>query len=377
MISKIRILELSDIHLGHHSTDTLQVIDSLNRFISDKPSMAEYDMIIIAGDLYDRLLHLSSPDIGPIFRWIYSLLLICKKYDIVLRILEGTPSHDNKQAKWIIDMNEESDIGCDVKYVDILSIEYISRFDIYVLYIPDEWNPDCSTTLNEVRNLMMSMGLDKVDFAVMHGQFDYQVPSHLLTRIPWHDSSAYLELVKYLIFIGHVHTHSTHERIIASGSTDRLRHGEEHEKGAIDALVHDNGEFSFTFLVNDNAKIYKTIDVSEMSVDDAITYINDRVSELPDESYVRVKTSNDSAMLEALKEMRQSLPEYVWSLLPVKSETVKKETPVYEKVVMDNLHPDTLPKLLRNRITGKYDEVTENKLVDLLKEIIDDDRDTN
>ena len=60
-----------------------------------------------------------------------------KPYNIILRILEGTPSHDWKQSKLFIHLNDLTKAGTDVKYIDSLSIEYIDKFGINVLY-PDE-----------------------------------------------------------------------------------------------------------------------------------------------------------------------------------------------------------------------------------------------
>ena len=234
--------------------------DNLLKLIPDVPSMRQIDLLVIAGDLFDRLLNLSSQDVYIIHAF-FITFLVCIKYDITVRVLEGTPSHDNKQNRWLMEINRESKIGCDVEYFDDLAIEYIDKFDITVLYVPDEYHPDPNVTLKEVRELLANKNLEQADIAVMHGQFDYQVPTNLRNRIVFHDSKSYLDIVKYLIMIGHVHTSSSFEKIVVAGSTDRLKHGEEEDKGILRIELQKSGDFNAEFIVNEGAQTYKTIDV--------------------------------------------------------------------------------------------------------------------
>ena len=362
---------MSDVHLGHRTTDTVSIVQNLTDTLLEA-NLDDADLIIIAGDLFDRLLHLSFIDLPVIYRWLTWLLRICKKYDILLRVLEGTPSHDNKQATLMSDINNESDIGCDFKYIDTLMIEHISRFDITVLYIPDEYHPECSQTLHEVRELMANKMLSQVDFAVMHGQFDYQVPFNLLSRIPHHSSEAYLELVRYLIFIGHVHTHSQLDRIFAAGSFDRLRHGEEEDKGLIKVTVYNTGAFDATFIVNKRSKIYKTIDVTDLDLTSSLERITNIADKVPNNSFLRIKAQSGESITNSLKELKVLYPDMVWTLVTEKAVNYNKQLPTKERVVMDNLRQNTLPKLLEARMHGKHSDNIINGAVTLLKDIIDD-----
>lgn len=372
MISKLNIIELSDVHLGHRTTSTEHIIESLNLLINNNSRLAEVDLLIIAGDLFDRLIYLSHPDRPLIQQWMYSLLLLCSKNDIAIRVLEGTPSHDNRQPKFIQDIYEQSDIKCDLLYVDDLHIEYIEKFDINVLYIPDEYHPDHTQTLHEVRKLIAEHGLDKVDFAVMHGAFDYQVPESLHNRIPHHSSKAYLELVRYLIFIGHVHQYSQYQRILSAGSTDRLKHGEEEKKGFIYAEVYNTGEFKAEFIVNHNAKIYKTLDVKGLDFDDALALIQDTVDTIPEESHIRIKAGTNNALIHAIKTFRLHHPQFHWSTVLQKQEDCSTELLSKPNVTMDNLSAQSIPKLVSERLLSNVDDKTRIDTVKLLEEIIDE-----
>lgn len=370
MISKLNIIELSDVHLGHRTTETESIVDNLMMLLPDVPSMSDVDMIIIAGDLFDRLLNLSQLEVFIIHEWIYSLLRLCKVHDIVLRVLEGTPSHDNKQNKLIPEINASSNLEVDVQYFATLAIEYIARFDINVLYIPDEYHAEASQTLAEVRLLIAEHNLTQVDFAVMHGQFDYQVPTPLLNRIPHHDSEAYLALVKYNIFIGHIHQHSQYKRILVAGSTSRLQHGEEEDKGIIKVTVYNNGDFNATFVVNKGAKIYKTIDVATQEITKAMDYIKSVVMTVPDGSYIRIRANQDDIIVNSLRELRMSYPQVNWSVQTDKAVSSKIALVNRPEVTMDNLHSNTIPTLLENRVAKKYDGDTVLEMIATIKEII-------
>src|SRR5690606_34198135 len=146
MKSRLRSAIFSDVHLGHRTTPTEHIIQQLKLALPTNEETSNLDIIWISGDLFDRFLPLNHPDLPLIHEYIAWLLRLCKRHDIVLRVLEGTPSHDNKQA-WLVEaINADVEIGADAKHVESLSIEYIERFGIHVLYIPDEWSADNDDT---------------------------------------------------------------------------------------------------------------------------------------------------------------------------------------------------------------------------------------
>ena len=56
--------------------------------------------------------------------WLTELIVFCKQHDIILRILEGTPSHDRNQSKVITSIIKKLNIELDYKYIDTLYIEH-------------------------------------------------------------------------------------------------------------------------------------------------------------------------------------------------------------------------------------------------------------
>ena len=62
-----------------------------------------------------------------------------------------------------------------LKYHKFLDIEYIERIGKYVLYIPDEWTNSHDELELQIQEKLNQHSITKVDIAIMHGQFKYQL----------------------------------------------------------------------------------------------------------------------------------------------------------------------------------------------------------
>lgn len=314
--NQIRIVSVSDVHLFHRNNKTQYILKNLDTYLSNDDVLSKTDILFIVGDLFDGPVPFSSDDVGYVNVWIAKLLHKCKKYNICLRVLEGTPSHDMNQSKIFTNINQMlfkgEQSGVDLKYVKTLSIEYIERFGINVLYVPDEWNHDNNDTLMEVRGLLRSNNLSQVDFAIMHGQFEYQLPEAIKAHVK-HDSAEYLSIVKRLIFIGHIHKYSNHERIYSQGSFDRLSHNEEEAKGFIYATVYKDGNYECQFVENKTARIYKTVKCSSDDTELNMKRIDRIASKLPDESFIRVVADTTNPIMSAQDALKLRWPNLSWS----------------------------------------------------------------
>lgn len=299
---KLRIGETGDVHLLHNKTSTEHILKNLYKAFPDNAETGELDLIIIAGDLFDRLTTYPDTNISLIRRWMFMFLNMCKRRDIVVRILEGTPSHDWKQSVHFITENEIAGIGCDIKWVESLSIEHIERFGINVLYVPDEWKHETDDVWKDVCKEMHEKGLSQVDFTILHGAFNYQLPSHV--PVPTHIPERYMEITKYFVFGGHIHKRSQYGNILAAGSFDRLTHGEEEDKGHYRVVVdRDNVDHEITFVVNEGAKLYKTVDCTGLSLEKAMDAVDKLIDTLPIDSHVRVVAEKGAPILVGFKEL--------------------------------------------------------------------------
>lgn len=309
----IHLASISDIHLGHRRNSTRDIVDNLYKAFPDNAETGDLDMIFLVGDVFDDLLSLNNEAVTDIDLWIGDFLTMAKKWDISVRVLEGTPSHDWKQSQRFSVINEVAEIGADLKYVKDLSIEYIERYGISVLYVPDEWENSTDKTYSQVKQLLRAKGLEQVDFAFMHGQFEFQLPPQVHAQK--HDSQSYLDIVKHLVFIGHVHVSSSYERIFAQGSFDRLSHGEEGPKGHLRASVYENGDYYVDFIENLGAKKFITVNCLDIDLSEAFKRIEKRIAKLPAGSYVRIEVNNDAEILGNFDVLAQKYPSFIWNKL--------------------------------------------------------------
>lgn len=345
---------VSDIHLGAKRTHTLHIIKNLRAAFPDNEETAKLDLICLAGDVFDTLLNLNDSDLMEIDFWIAYMLRLCKKYDIVLYVLEGTPSHDWWQSERFVTINEVAGIGANLRYVKDISVEYEPILDIWVGFVPDESAPTTDQTLSQFQDLLKAKGQEKVDVMFMHGQFEFQLPP--VVKAPKHASHEYLALVRYLICIGHVHVYSSYERIFAQGSFDRLSHNEEDPKGHIRATLYNDADYSFdvTFMENEGARKYVTVYCGDMPVEDALLVIEQKVRKLPDDSAVRIEAVGEHPLFSDMETLIRMYPMFTWSKKVVDVSADEEEMVDDETVFVPiTINRDNITKLLMERLASQ------------------------
>lgn len=306
----------SDIHLGHRRTKTQHIIETLEDTFPDTVETAKLDVIFMAGDYYDRLLTTNSEDYIAIFTYTTRFLRMCKRMGIVVRFLEGTPSHDYNQCKIFEEANQH--IGADFKLASVLSYEHIESLGLDVIYIPDEWSADNEDTKQQVIDLMKRNNLEQVDFVIMHGIFDHQLPPHVIVNI--HDFDFYDRIVRYNAYCGHVHQFSERGRVLVPGSLERLSHGDEGAKGHVRFEINGD-EISNRFIVNPRAQIYKKIELKSEDyetdealyrgiVDIATQMVEDKSLVLGSHGRFTIDEKRDLA--EAMGMLNDKYPGVVW-----------------------------------------------------------------
>lgn len=308
----LNIISLGDIHLGNKRTTTLEVIHGLNKTFNSMENLSDIDIIFIEGDLFDTLLYNDDNDVRHIHLWQVKFCAMCKKNNIKLRILEGTPSHDMKQSTMFISVNEDYDIMADLKYIDKISVEVFDEWQASVVYIPDEANVMAIDTYHEAVQSIRDAGLENVDMACMHGAFNYQLPfgddGHC------HDIKLWSELVTGVIMIGHIHVPSHNGKVVAAGSFDRISHNEEHSKGMCHITL-TNDDFQVKFIENKSAKTYKTINCKDLTTDGLLDTIMKVVDGVRPKSHLRLlgNESDKVALNGALSYMKSVRPDIFWS----------------------------------------------------------------
>jgi hypothetical protein len=304
------VATVSDVHLGHRTTSTQHILKNLDIAFPDNAETAKLDIIFINGDFFDRQLQLSDPNVIDISMWINRFLRMCKKHNIKVRVLEGTPLHDWGQNALFVTQNETGHIGCDLVYHKRLDIEYIADIGIHVLYVPDEWKSGPDDAWKDTCQRMAELGLTQVDYAMMHGHFPHQMPDMVTGS---HDPERYRSIVRCAISVGHVHHQSQWENIFAQGSFDRLSQGYETDKGHYRFYdTGDIGPLTATFVVNKGAKVYTTIDCRGLSLEEFFGKL-EACPDYPMDSYLRIYCKQDDPALAAMSVVKKKYPQYNWT----------------------------------------------------------------
>lgn len=318
----IRYLCISDVHLGHQRNPTINIVNNLKHYFYNYKSntlFSNLDIIFIVGDLFDQLIDCGQESLFEALTFIVDIIGFCERENIKLRILEGTPSHDRKQSRLIETISNIKKSKADVKWINDLLIEYIPDLNLNILYIPDEYTSSADITLSMVKDLLKHHQLEQVDIAMMHGMFKYQM-KNIPGRHDTHDENEYLKIVKHFINIGHIHTFSNYERILAQGSFDRLAHGEEEAKGGILCTIRDGDTDYYQFIENTRAKQFKTFDVSCYDLDNSIDYLHKNIQKLQNESYVRIKAYKLHPIFSIITDLKKHYPFIHFSKLTIEDE---------------------------------------------------------
>ena len=287
-------------------------------------------ILFLAGDVFDRLLSLDDPNIHHIDVFISKLLRACKDHGVMLRVMEGTPSHDRRQSKRFETIEEMINTGVDLAYVTETSIEYIEALKTHVLYVPDEAHPTTIQTKEVVQALLDARGIKQVDLCIMHGYFQYQLP-YVTKEGSYHDIDFYQSITKHWISIGHVHTRSRFGKVLAQGSHDRCGHGEEGEKGYVVATIGNPKDDAY-FIDNPHATVFKSVETYDMLVEDAVKLLHEEASKLLPGARLRIVAEPEDPIFDYAVTLQLAYPNIVVSKKP-KS---RGEQTIAEKI-LDNV----------------------------------------
>lgn len=370
-LPEIRAMVLSDVHTGHATTPTENIVKNLKHCVTKSFKEYQPQYLFITGDFFDRLLTLPSNASSFIQSFITWLLRKCKTHSVKLRVLEGTPSHDWKQNYLFVQINQDSKIEADVRYYDKLDIDYEEDAGIHILYVPDEWDESTAETERQVRELLVEKGLNSVDLAMMHGMFEFQIPSHLAKSLPLHNQEAYESFVDYLIVIGHDHRHKRNNKVVVPGSFDRFTHGEEDPKGYLQFKLKPGKKTEVMFLENTAAEIYRSIDVTDLGLEEALEVIDTVINTLPINAKVRLIYKSNSPLNTHLQELAKKYTDTIWSKPKIVKDEVVEEsiqitTPEYTAVILNR---ENLEDKLMDAIASRH-QIDEHAARLLIRDVI-------
>lgn len=351
----LSIAIMGDVHLDHVRVPTAFVIERLDEIYTDE-YMSKLDVIVINGDLFERRVMFDSDSAHRILRWIVRFLQRCAYFNVTLHILEGTPSHDHRQAKWFEEVLAILVLDIEFYYHQTLEITPIRRgYEATALWIPDELNTSAAVTQDQVERLLVTENQQSVTFAFIHGMFVYQEP---MPSPASHNEVFYESIVDQLIVINHIHTPSSSGKIRAPGSPCRLRHNEEETKGHLyleygvqSKVVQD------WFIETPNNAIFTTVDIQGMDII-AVKRLLDEQQYAGVLQHIRLKLKRTDHVLSSIPDLKKRYPH-----LHLSTKVIDDDLPevlsenIIDKPVFVSITPDTLADLLLVRMDKHTAEV--------------------
>jgi len=352
------ILTFGDLHLGHSKVPTAHICQRLWCEIEKRGS--EIDMIVINGDIFDTALYMTSDDSRTVLSLFVKIMNLANANDITIRVIRGTFSHDRSQINHIVSLYESYDYKFDFKYFDDLNIEYIDKYGIRMVYIPDDIPYNSSDEiLAKIQEMMAQAGWESVHLISYHGYSQHMLPYNL-RRPPKivFNSTQFKQILHHngYVLSNHVHTGSLYGQIIGVGSYDRLRHGEEENKGMF--IIKDNQP---QFIKNKDATPFYTIDLSNVNdKDECVSKFKEFLMEkFPTKTlgYVRVVHHDIN-----IRQLLQKVTSAMTSCVTYSSKSSVKEQ---KDVIVDDIVRDDSVEVQiteENIATFIHDEMVEKKL---------------
>lgn len=292
------------------------------------PHIASSDFAVSLGDYFHTQLSLGTQSSLFALRLARDICEVAVKNGVVLRILQGTFSHDRLQNNDVFVALSEK-LGGNIEVVSKLSLEHIKPLDVKVLYIPDNLPYKSDRECMDVIHKMLSdAGWSGVDYILGHGYVDYVFPPGAPRTSCIFSRKALEKITSKWIAFGHVHSPSSRGKTHYVGSFERMAHGEEENKGFM--TFHDSEDgYVAERIKNEYTTAFRTYVPKSSSPEKEIprfqSWIIKHFVRGPNSGqYLRIKSS-DIALRGTLQE---SIPdEYRISVSTVSS---KEDTGIHE-----------------------------------------------
>lgn len=364
----MKILHAADFHLGNYQAKASVICDNIRKHIY--PLLKDIDMFVLAGDLFDRGLAYDAEASRVVTEFLLELCSLSKQHGFLIRVLRGTWSHDRNSVKILETIAKAKGVTDTVKYVDIITIEYIEKFDKSIIYIPDD------VPFNELESKVISRIKDTksgiVDIAIFHGMMKHVLPPMPREPINTINANNWFKYIKYVCLCGHIHQKSIFRgKFVYSGSFDRLCHGDEGTKGFFIIEILEDKPPTIKFIENTDAYVFKSLDLNNKSFSDGISYITDSINKFnkvrtnPDKAiHIRILINDiitKSALMSYCSEQYKSGDNIKITYKTESLNPIVEEDEIEEDMLI--VTPETLAQLINDRIDN---ELSVNEISDIL-----------
>ena len=325
-MSNVNIVFGSDFHIGNTKISAAETHLNLRDYFY--PELEKANILFLGGDFFDRSLKLDDPSSLEVISIIQELIEFADKYNIKIRVLRGTFTHDRKQNEVFNFSLSKSKTHVDLVCIDTLSLELIQEYCLRVLYIPDNLPYKSKDEVMEViDDLLKTYGWDYVDLVIGHGYFEHVLPPGMVhyPAITF-EYDDFKSIVKGYVLMGHVHTSSIYKNIIYNGSFERFAHNEEEHKGFY-IINRIDEKWSYKFIENKDTPLFYTIEVSGNDIRILQNEIEGFISrKFPkDIGYLRIVHKDASVRQTLMQCVHDNHPNIIITTKTTKESTEKKQ----------------------------------------------------
>lgn len=311
-MAKLHGLTIADIHFG--KKDDAKLYAQLKKYFITKIKKEgnKLDYVIVAGDLFDRILKLN--ELGSILaiKFMLELIELSVEYGFVVRVLKGTKTHDFNQLnnfKYL-----EAKHHPRFRIIETVEEEEIVP-EVFFLYLPEEYVANPEEYYKPYFELEDGIKYDMIFF---HGTFDFIgfVPDIESERHVKNAPIFKLDQISNIVYGkalgGHIHTRFVENKVEYTSSFTRTCFGEEKPKGFLE-VFYDTETLKCTtkFIENEDAPIYITFRVEELdgeTLEDKMKLLNELKKEY---DHVRVIAKDiqdeDVAVMKSLLSKDENL----------------------------------------------------------------------
>lgn len=285
-----KLLFISDKHIGNKRNPSQRMVKGIKSLFEGlKDRFKEIDAIVDLGDSSDRLLNTNSIEYRDYLDIHLYIASLCVKYNMDYIYLYGTPLHEMNQFDTIYHLIKRVYPTLNIYLLKDIEIFHYERLNLNILTIPDEVIKDNRELESRVENLIKRNGLNSVDLILSHTIYKHHIDIPLPNI---RDPDLFLSKLGEDGFLlnGHIHTHSIYKsKLITVGSTDRIAHNEEEDKGI--GILHINHPLSYyEFIPNRDALKFITYKGKD-NLNSIRVYL-DKLSKETDLAYVRFQESS-------------------------------------------------------------------------------------
>lgn len=258
--NKLKAIILTDIHFGHKRSS--EMYEELQMVLDDM-SDGKYNMLILGGDYFDRRLMGNEPAITYALLFFDKLVDIVKEHNMMIRIIEGTRSHDMAQYETLL-QQYLNDPDLNIKYFKETTLETIDGIDF--LFVPEEYP-------KHIKNHYTSFIEKGCDVMIGHGMWsfvgmgDFEDNSETqIEEAPVFSYAEWGDSINMFAIFGHIHKRQDYKsKIFYPGSFTAWGFGDISDKGyATFEIDLEKKSWEVDMKTNDKTPKYQSLKITDL-----------------------------------------------------------------------------------------------------------------